>query len=125
MERSSWFGHQSWLVRGRVRLGVGEGIAGFSLSLVLAELALVSVRSVSDTSVLLLSGCERGAGVVPVRWVRIDPSLCLRLGPAQARRTAAPEDDFGLVDLVARVVRGGEAGGFADGAGDVGHGVAL
>jgi len=39
----SWFGHQSWFVLGRVRMGVGEEVAGFSLSL-----------PRSDTSILLL-----------------------------------------------------------------------
>jgi hypothetical protein len=34
-ERSSWLGHQSLLVLGRVRLGVGDGMTGFSLSLTL------------------------------------------------------------------------------------------
>ena len=31
--RSSWLGHQSWTVRGRLPVGVGVSIAGFSLSL--------------------------------------------------------------------------------------------
>src|SRR6185312_5289577 len=51
-ERSSRSGHQSLFVRGRVCFGVGEGIAGFSLSLPLVVTSLVS-----DTSVLLLSWC--------------------------------------------------------------------
>src|SRR5262249_53736557 len=42
-ETSIWFGHQSWFVIGRCACGLGEGIAGFSLSLR------------SDTSRLLLS----------------------------------------------------------------------
>jgi hypothetical protein len=42
--RSSWFGHQSRFDRGRLVVGVGAGMAGFSLSLTL-----------SDTSVLLSS----------------------------------------------------------------------
>ena len=41
-ERSSWFGHQSWFVLGRVALGSGDGIAGFSLSLPLSVTSLVS-----------------------------------------------------------------------------------
>jgi kynureninase len=51
-ERSGWFGHQSRFVLGRVALGVGEGIAGFSLSLTLSVASFLS-----DTSVVLLSGC--------------------------------------------------------------------
>jgi hypothetical protein len=37
LDTSTWLGHQSWLVRGAPSFGVGDGIAGFSLSLVLAE----------------------------------------------------------------------------------------
>jgi hypothetical protein len=36
IERSGWLGHQSLFVLGRIRLGVGEGMIGFSLSLTLA-----------------------------------------------------------------------------------------
>jgi hypothetical protein len=44
--RSSWFGHQSWFVLGRVDLTVGASIAGFSLSLPSPPLPF----SMSDTS---------------------------------------------------------------------------
>jgi hypothetical protein len=43
-------------VLGRVRLGVGDGIAGFSLSLTLAVASFVSNTSF-DITILLLSGC--------------------------------------------------------------------
>src|SRR4029450_6004974 len=43
-ERSSWFGHQSLLVRGRLALGVGAGMTGVSLSLALRVLSLSGMR---------------------------------------------------------------------------------
>jgi hypothetical protein len=60
------------------------------------------------------------------------PALtCRRLGAGWgwglrlALRTAAPVDDFGLVDLVALVVDGGETGGRAGRAVDVDHAAAT
>jgi hypothetical protein len=48
-DRSTWFGHQSLFVRGRLSVtGVGDGIAGFSLSLVLS--VAVFSYSVTDDS---------------------------------------------------------------------------
>src|SRR5450756_2828897 len=47
--RSGWLGHQSRFVLGRVALGVGLGIAGFSLSLTLSVLVSLTL---SVTSVL-------------------------------------------------------------------------
>src|SRR5437588_11915690 len=41
--RSSWFGHQSLLVRGRDSVAVGAGIAGFSLSLTLCAMSFPSL----------------------------------------------------------------------------------
>jgi hypothetical protein len=46
--RSGWFGHQSRFVLGRVALGVGEGIAGFSLSLTLSDTSSFSCLAVSS-----------------------------------------------------------------------------
>src|SRR3712207_9409238 len=43
-ERSSWFGHQSLFVLGLPVLGVGAGIAGFSLSLTLRVWSLSGMR---------------------------------------------------------------------------------
>ena len=86
----SWFGHQSWFVRGRPALGVGDGMTGFSLSL-----------PGSDTSVLrYLTGCSDGW------WL----SRVLGSAPAVwCTAGTAPVDDLGLVDREAVVVGGGQA----------------
>src|SRR5262245_9870599 len=104
--RSSWFGHQSWFVLGRCALGVGDGIAGFSLSLTL-----------SVTSVLL--GLVHSDGLWICTFVSRLASRASR--PAGCRSpcrdalgTSSPVDDLGLVDLVAGVVGGRQAGGRAD-----------
>src|SRR6516165_8645802 len=81
----------------RCAVGAGEGITGFSLSL-----------AWSDMSVLLLSRCF----VLMASWCR------------GALGASTPVDDLGLADLVARVVGGGQAGGVADRAVDVGDGTA-
>lgn len=79
-------------------------MAGLSLSLLLAVFAFFAVRSVSDTSFLLLSGVSVSR---------------------TTRRTATPKHNLGFVDVVARIVGGGQAGGLADRARDVRDGVAI
>src|SRR5262245_66404636 len=58
IESSSCSGHQSLFVLGRVRSGVGEGIAGFSLSLTLAVAFFLSNASFSGISTPFLAGCS-------------------------------------------------------------------
>jgi hypothetical protein len=50
IESATWSGHQSLFVLGRVRWGVGDGIAGLSLSLTLAVVSFLSNGSLSGIS---------------------------------------------------------------------------
>src|ERR1700704_3457472 len=94
-----------------MRLGVGDGMTGLSLSLTLAVFAFFSVRSVSDMSVCSsLAVCFSEFTTGDIRRGAIGG--------------AAPEDDFCLVDLVARVGGGRQARGFAHRTVDVGDCVA-
>src|SRR3954471_10958211 len=113
------FGHQSLLVCGRPPLfGVGESIAGFSLSLpcAAAESGITgqppsALRSTPCGSLWLSVICL----AVPSNGFSSQRGWCGGAGGAQA-----PVDDLGLVDAEAGVVGGGEARRVADGAVDVG-----
>src|SRR4051812_28887706 len=93
------------MVRGRWALGSGAGTAGFSLSLALWVALLSCSPKFSVTSVLSRSvACIRTVG--------------------GAFGASAPVDDLGLVDPVAGVVGGRQAGGVTDGAVHVDDGAA-
>src|SRR3954454_841704 len=116
-DTSGWFGHQSSFVLGRCGVGVGAGIPGFSLSLTLSVAPFVVSFVVSDTSAHLLfrSGSD---------WLVIASSPCsVRRGRCAGGTVAAPApvDDLCFIDLVARAVDRGQAGGVAHGAVDVHH----
>ena len=85
--RSSWFGHQSWFVCGRLGAGSGQGMTGFSLSL-----------PCSDTSLASPVWCG-GRSRWSARWWSLVAQV---VAGTQAVGAAAPVDDLGLVDRRSR-----------------------
>src|SRR5690349_9452993 len=85
-DRSSWFGHQSWFVRGRAVVGVGEGICGFSLSLSLTlPVDRLSWGRLSDTSNFFLSVTKP-----PLRTALPEPRGARRPGKLAPPEAASP-----------------------------------
>src|SRR3954447_22740070 len=122
-DRSSWLGHQSWLVCGLPAFGVGESIAGFSLSLPWA--AAESCATGQPASALRSTPC----GLVgPLSWVSLIYFLpdegSSRDGCGRTVGAGAPVHDLRLVDHEAVVLGGGQTWGVADGAVDIGDGAA-
>jgi hypothetical protein len=107
-------------VRGRIRFGAGDGIAGLSLSLTLLVplVSFVPATFLSVTFLFLLPTC------FPL-GDRRSPSSASSAGFAAAIPTAPPVHHLGLVDLEAAVVIRGETRGGADSAVDVDHAAAL
>jgi hypothetical protein len=68
--KSSWFGHQSWFVLGRVAFGVGLGIAGFSLSLTLSVTSRLLSSLVAES---MLRGGLSSVAVQEMLSIRSEP----------------------------------------------------
>src|SRR3712207_2479764 len=112
---SRWLGHQSLSVCGRPPvLGVGEGIAGFSLSLPCA--AAESGATGHPASALRSTPC--GLSGAPFSGISLIGFLsavgCVRGSGVGAGGAGAPVEDLRLVDREAAVLGGGQAGGVAD-----------
>src|SRR6476659_2477803 len=97
--RFSWFGHQSWFVCGRLAVGSGAGMTGFSLSLPCSDTFAASPRVVRWLMVLGGSDGSGNAGAVPAH---------------------TPVGDLGLVDDEAEILGRDETGSLSDRALDVG-----
>src|SRR3954447_1532913 len=83
-ERSSWFGHQSLLVLGLSVAGVGESIAGFSLSLPWAS-GLSVMGNLSEISSGSRAGGRAGGAPAPVDDLGLVDGEAVAVGRGQAR----------------------------------------